>query len=53
METSCHTWSLFLRNYYKRWAFDRPTWVLFPVVEDLLRCSGFDRVRYNDVVKGR
>jgi hypothetical protein len=50
-ETSCHTSSSSLHNYYRRWACGRRTWVLFLVAGDPLRYSGCGRVRYNVVAK--
>jgi hypothetical protein len=50
---SYRTWSWFSRNCYKQLECDRPTWVLFLVEGDPLRCFGCDHVRCSGVVTNR
>ena len=52
-ETSCRTWSSFLRSCCRRLVCGQRTWVLSLGVGDLLRCSGCGRGRCNVSVVDR
>lgn len=49
---SYRTWSSSLHSYCRQWVCGRLTWVLSPVVEDLLRYFGYGRGRCNASAKG-